>query len=377
MVFYMDINTFSLSYFNGFNDLLSSNRKVEDRAVAFLKVISLVTVIIPLLVGLVYGVNRGIESLRGRVGKKIPSNNNTEGVDQARKTTLPTSEAQRSPRVISFSQTSEVPVLHSHHQRPLSARNDTPAAVGSQIALTDEEVTLTEAEFYQYFDRDHWTWTGQKNVRIKGDLKLWKYSTCHLIKSLPQNLTVEGDLDLRGFEALAALPDRLKVGGSFYLSHSKNLERLPEEFDVGKSLDIRECSALRAIPANLHVRGDLIIWQCPGLAALPVGLIVERKLEISECENMSLSPSSFRVDGELAIWECKNFTIFPEGFVIGGDVTIIECPNFTEIPDSILNLGLKTDGEKRAITCEGTGLKEQEIQRLQAGKYPGIEIEIS
>lgn len=263
----MDISALSLSYFNGFNELLSSERTAEERAIGFLKVISLATVIIPLFVGLVYGVNRGIESLRGRVGKKIPSNTNTEGVDQARKTTLSTPEAQRSPRVISFSQAPEVPVL------------------GSQNTLTNEEVTLTETEFIQFINHEG-MWTGPENVRIEGDLKLWKYSICYTIKTFPQSLSVGGDLDLRGFEALEALPERLKVGGSFFISHAQNLEGFPEEFDIGRSIDIRECPAWKAIPANLHVHGDLIIWKCPSLTHLPEGVIVDRKLDLHECENL-------------------------------------------------------------------------------------------
>ncbi len=58
-------------------------------------------------------------------------------------------------------------------------------------------------------------------------------------KSLPNNLVVEGDLNLFGCTALTTLPDNLVVNGRLYLTN---------------------CTALTGLPDNLVVNGSLYLW---------------------------------------------------------------------------------------------------------------------
>lgn len=59
-------------------------------------------------------------------------------------------------------------------------------------------------------------------------------SNCINLESLPDNLTVMGNLNLLRCEKLKSLPTNLKVGGCLNLEHSgiKRLEQLPDDLRV-------------------------------------------------------------------------------------------------------------------------------------------------
>jgi hypothetical protein len=84
----------------------------------------------------------------------------------------------------------------------------------------------------------------------KGDLEIWQidfvpdilthvggYFSLQetLVKKLPDNLTVEGDMNLWGCEELEVLPKGLKVGGLLMLEESgiTTVQQLPADLKVG------------------------------------------------------------------------------------------------------------------------------------------------
>ena len=79
--------------------------------------------------------------------------------------------------------------------------------------------------------------------------------------ALPDGLSVERALDLRGCTGLATLPDGLSVGGWLDLSGCTGLTELPDEMSVGGWLDLSGCTSLTELPDGLSVEGEIIGWR--------------------------------------------------------------------------------------------------------------------
>lgn len=82
------------------------------------------------------------------------------------------------------------------------------------------------------------------------------------IKKLPNDLYINGYLDLINLEELTNLPDKLIVKRSLTI---KNLPitSISNELEVGSDLTIINCKHLIRLPDGLYVEGDLQISNCP------------------------------------------------------------------------------------------------------------------
>jgi hypothetical protein len=67
----------------------------------------------------------------------------------------------------------------------------------------------------------------------------------------------QGDLNLRD-TPIQSLPDNLTVNGNLNLFHCKNLKSLPDNLTVGGSLDLNDTS-IQSLPDNLTVGGSLYL----------------------------------------------------------------------------------------------------------------------
>ena len=93
---------------------------------------------------------------------------------------------------------------------------------------------------------------GKTEKEIKnGDLDL----SATDIKSLPDNLTVGGNLDLYDCAGITQLPDGLTVGGSLQLSGTA-ITSLPDNLTVGGYLDLGD-TGITQLPDGLTVGGSL------------------------------------------------------------------------------------------------------------------------
>jgi hypothetical protein len=82
------------------------------------------------------------------------------------------------------------------------------------------------------------------------------------IKFLPRNLTkVGGDLILM-YSQIEKLPDNLTVNGRLDLDSCKNLQSLPNELKVERDLEIQYTN-LTSLPSDLQVGGNLYLWNTP------------------------------------------------------------------------------------------------------------------
>jgi hypothetical protein len=114
-------------------------------------------------------------------------------------------------------------------------------------------------------------------------------------KSLPDNLEVEGDLDLEN-TPITSLPNNLSVQGYLNIKGCKNITSLPDSLKVGKDLNLGGTS-ISLLPDNLKVNGYLNLESTP-IRKLPNNLEVRGGLNLIATGITSL-PDSLKVGGEL------------------------------------------------------------------------------
>lgn len=111
---------------------------------------------------------------------------------------------------------------------------------------------------------------------------------------LPEDIQVEGKLDLEGCIMLEALPHCLKVN-VLDLRGCRDLRQLPREFEVF-ALEMTDCIHITELPASLpEVMGRLNVRGCGLLRALPSSLRRVAQLNVSDCANLTGWPESLRV----------------------------------------------------------------------------------
>lgn len=121
------------------------------------------------------------------------------------------------------------------------------------------------------------------------------------VKTLPEGLHVNRNLDLRHCTLLESLPEGLTVGGSLYLYNCTSLVGLPEKLNVHKDLDLSGCTSLKSLPNGLTVGLDLFLNRCTSLESLPEGLTVGRDLFLGQCIQLTTFPDSATVGIEVSI----------------------------------------------------------------------------
>jgi hypothetical protein len=163
------------------------------------------------------------------------------------------------------------------------------------------------------------------NLTVGGDLDLVGTP----ITSLPDNLTVGGYLVLVG-TPITSLPDNLMVRGDLNL-RGTNITSFPDNLTVGESLYLRGTN-ITSLPDNLTVGGDLDLRNTP-ITSLPDNLTVGGWLDLSGTPIDHL-PDNLTVGGWLDL-KGTNITSLPDNLVIGGrvwcDRTITNPNHYTEL----------------------------------------------
>jgi hypothetical protein len=120
------------------------------------------------------------------------------------------------------------------------------------------------------------------NLMVNGYLDL---ESCKNLKSLPNGLKVKYYLDLQGTN-ITSLPLDLEVGGNLILNHG-NL--------------ILNHSQIEKLPDNLRVNGYLDLESCKNLKSLPNGLKVKYYLDLRHT-NLTSLPSDLEVGEDLILY---------------------------------------------------------------------------
>ena len=195
---------------------------------------------------------------------------------------------------------------------------------------------------------------------------------CTGLTALPENLSVGSGLYLTYCTGLTALPENLSVKGSLLLHSCTGLTALHENLSVGASLYLSECTGLTALPENLSVGGKLSLTGCTGLTALPENLSVEDDLSLIGCTGLTALPENLTVGGFLSLNDCIGLTALPENLSVGGSLYLDGCTGLTALPNRIAMLGLTSRGYTRHVYLENTGLSDALIDRLRTVEAPGM-----
>lgn len=116
------------------------------------------------------------------------------------------------------------------------------------------------------------------------------------IENIPNNTIIGGWLNLSG-TAITELPDNLTIGGTLYLRNSK-ITSLPNNLTVGGGIDLSN-SSIKTIPQNLTVHTFLDLDNT-NITSLPDNLTVGGYLDL-EYSNIIKIPNNLTVYGYLCL----------------------------------------------------------------------------
>ncbi len=141
------------------------------------------------------------------------------------------------------------------------------------------------------------------------------------IEELPQGITVQFGLDLRGCHHLKRLPQGLKVG----------------------SLNVRDCPALETLPEGMET-SFLDISDCPQLEQWPVsGSLRVGRLRARNCLGLRSLPSWLGRLSQLDLAGCTPITELPEGLEVASWIDIADT-SIQSLPDSLHGVGIRWRG---------------------------------
>ena len=132
---------------------------------------------------------------------------------------------------------------------------------------------------------EHRQWVKNKiqiidgKLHIQGNLYLRGY---HNITTLPQGLTVRGNLDVTKSSGF------MKCIGNSLIGTCTTLTALPENLHVGGELRLDGCTSLTSLPENLHVGGNLYLRGCTSLTSLPDGVFELQRTQTVYAENTGI-----------------------------------------------------------------------------------------
>ncbi|WP_337177334.1 hypothetical protein [Paludisphaera sp.] len=132
---------------------------------------------------------------------------------------------------------------------------------------------------------------------------------------------------------IEALPARLGVGGDLVLRACRRLATLPHDMDVGGSISLEGCSSLERLPDPFEVLGSLAIIGAPRLLDLPSSLTIGGSLCLVGVGIASL-PAGLRVGGDLTLQGCARLDRLPDGLTVGGSLILRACP-VARLPDGL------------------------------------------
>jgi hypothetical protein len=198
-------------------------------------------------------------------------------------------------------------------------------------------------------------------------------SNCNALAQLPKGLSIKGSLNLRGCTALIRLPDKLSIGDNLYVLGCTALAQLPESLSIKGSLDLWGCNALAQLPAGLSIRRNLNVWGCTALTQLPQDVSIRRNLTLRDCTALAGLPEELSISGQLDLGGCTALTQLPDDLSVAGHLKLNGCTGLAALPE-----GLVVEGEMNLSGCTSLSqLPEHVLQwPLQRDGHPHI-IDIS
>ena len=187
------------------------------------------------------------------------------------------------------------------------------------------------------------------NLSIQGDLDLRQ---CQRLRKLGANLKVEGNLYIGGkapkpwwwerwqkeiattgepdhlsrdrYCPLSALPPGMVIAKNLQIHDCDWLSELPGDLKVGGSLILAGCRRLKKLPDNLEIKGNMVLSGLKSLQALPQNIHVHKNLILMGVPISEL-PAGLRVEGGLYIQSCLRLSGLPDGLKVRGNLVIHRC----------------------------------------------------
>jgi hypothetical protein len=130
--------------------------------------------------------------------------------------------------------------------------------------------------------------------------------------------------------------DKFKVADGLYLTYytirgTKTLKSLPEDLKVEGNLSLKGCTSLQSVPKGLEVKGDMALLDCPALKSLPEGLKVGGNLTISNCSSLQSIPEGLEVRASLLIHDCASLESLSRKLKVEGVLSIKNCPSLPKV----------------------------------------------
>lgn len=151
------------------------------------------------------------------------------------------------------------------------------------------------------------------------------------VPDLPKDLVIDGNLNLAG-KIIKLLPDNLTINGNLDISDCSDIDELPLNLTVNGNLTmdssingmpLRPCTKIKGnfhkfwydnVPANFTIGGDLIVAE--NTSELPEGLTVMGSLDLSGTKIKEL-PDRLKVMGDLNISKLE-ISELPKDLFVGG-----------------------------------------------------------
>ncbi len=177
------------------------------------------------------------------------------------------------------------------------------------------------------------------DLQVDGDLEL---QNCPRLEGLPTGLRVSGDLVIRGCARLRDLPTTMHVGGALKILGRTRLSVFPAGLQIGGDIVLHR--AVSSISPGLQTHGNLAILRCPELARLPDGLSIGGDL-ILRRTGLKMLPSGLNVRGGIELRFAQIASI-PADLSVGDYLDLEACQQLESLP-----LGLHVPGWLRVARC--------------------------
>ena len=130
---------------------------------------------------------------------------------------------------------------------------------------------------------------------------------------------------------------------------NSNISKLPNDLYVDGSLELINCQQLTQLPIKLHVEDDLRIYNCAQITELPNDLYVGGDyLDLRKLKNLIYLPNNLYIKGDLYL-DKSGITELPDNLQVRGDLFILEMPllKYTDkqIREIVASTGGKIEGE--------------------------------
>lgn len=251
----------------------------------------------------------------------------------------------------------------------------------SRLITDENHLTVSANDIKPYIEQSKIS-SLPNGLTIEGNLT---FIGCDGLRSLPNNLRIHGDLRLDGCRGLTTLPPDIQIEGSLYLSSCVNLISLPDNLRIQGDLDLFGCGGLTFLPHNLQVQGSLSLVGCTRLTFLPTSLQVQQNIVLSGCTGLVSLPDNFQVQGNLYLPGCTRLTSLPDHLLVHGNLYLTECigltslpdhlqihgnlylgrcTNITSLPNNIVTWGRCQNGNTRNVFLEGSGISREFLSRI-------------